>query len=118
MKSYKGCSSNLRSDERRALTSLRARNDIMILPADKGNSTVILDKDDYSEKIWLHIHEGPYTEVKTDPGPRFRKRLVSLLRPLCDSGVLSRSIFCVSVRLNLILHISMAFLKSIRMATL
>ena len=35
----------------KALISLRQNNDILILPADKGKATVIIDKTDYDKKI-------------------------------------------------------------------
>ena len=42
---YKPAKSNLSSEEWKALKSLQNDNTIMIIPADKGNKTVILDRD-------------------------------------------------------------------------
>nr|VZH96346.1 unnamed protein product [Spirometra erinaceieuropaei] len=37
--------------DQRALKSLKANKDIIILPADKGRSTVVLDKSDYQNRV-------------------------------------------------------------------
>ena len=42
---------NLTKDERQALKRLRNDNDILILPADKGRVTVVMDKTDYHDKM-------------------------------------------------------------------
>ena len=44
---------NLTKDERQALKRLRNDNDILILPADKGRVTVVMDKTDYHDKNLL-----------------------------------------------------------------
>ena len=46
---------NLTRQEREALSSIRRRTDIVILPADKGNRTVVLDKDVYFNKLSLLV---------------------------------------------------------------
>ena len=42
--------SNTSKEEREALRTLQTNDQIIILPADKGNATVILDKDEYERK--------------------------------------------------------------------
>ena len=37
-------------DEWRAIETLKKDNSVMILPADKGKVTVVMNKDDYYEK--------------------------------------------------------------------
>jgi hypothetical protein len=44
--------SNVSIAERKALNNLRKDKDILILPADKGNATVILNVADYITKLW------------------------------------------------------------------
>ena len=51
---------NLSKDERKALKELQSDTSIVILPADKGRSTVILNREDYLEKCMDHIKNGPY----------------------------------------------------------
>ena len=67
--------------------------DVIFLPADKGNSTVVLNRSSYEEKIVSLINEGPYEEIKSDPGQRFRKKLAAILKPLVDRGDLECGIF-------------------------
>ena len=46
----------------------------MIPPADKGNATVVMDKEDYW-KI-LDMHEDPtYKKLKRDPTTKIKKRI-------------------------------------------
>ena len=45
--------SNLSATERRAIKQLRDDDDILILPADKGQSTVIMDRCEYNRKVQL-----------------------------------------------------------------
>ena len=55
---------NLSRDERKALKELQSDTTIAILPADKGRSTVILNREDYLEKCMDHINNGPYQLLK------------------------------------------------------
>ena len=61
---------NLTKDERQALKRLRNDNDILILPADKGRVTVVMDKTDYHDKIDELVNDKQSYEVlKRDPSP-------------------------------------------------
>lgn len=42
--------------EKRALQELRNNKDIVILPADKGNATVVMNTIDYKEKMTLILN--------------------------------------------------------------
>ena len=42
-------------------------NSIIILPADKGNATVVMDRVEYSNKLADLIGNGGYCKVKKDP---------------------------------------------------
>jgi len=42
---------NLSNDEMKALKELRSDNSIRIMKADKGNVTVIMDRQDYEDKL-------------------------------------------------------------------
>ena len=55
---------DLTRDERKALKELLSDTTIVILPADKGRSTVILNREDYLEKCMDHINNGPYQLLK------------------------------------------------------
>ena len=43
--------SNLSKDERQAIKELKKIDNIMILPADKGRATVVMDKEEYEQKV-------------------------------------------------------------------
>lgn len=42
---------NLQKDERAALKVLKEEENILVLPADKGNATVVMDTAEYHEKM-------------------------------------------------------------------
>jgi len=50
---------NLMRAEREALRTLKKNTDLTILPADKGNSKVILNTVDYKQKITSLFDSGP-----------------------------------------------------------
>lgn len=62
--------SSLTKDERHALKRLRNDKDIVILPADKGRVTVVMDKTDYHDKMDAIVNDKQtYKELKRDPTP-------------------------------------------------
>ena len=65
---------NLSKDERKALKELQSDTSIVILPADKGRSTVILNREDYLEKCMDHINNGPYQILKKDPTTKIKTK--------------------------------------------
>ncbi|XP_072048616.1 uncharacterized protein [Amphiura filiformis] len=73
--------SNLSKDEKRALQDLKKDENIMILPADKGKSTVVLDKDTYEEKVNNMLNdEKTYQELKSDPTSKYKDKLLGMLK--------------------------------------
>ena len=81
---------NLSSDETKALKRLREEEAIIILPADKGKATVVLDRSTYQQKLRDLLDEGPYRSVQRDPGSRLRRELHRKLIPAVNDGRLSR----------------------------
>jgi len=71
--------SNIGKDERRVIDDLKKRQDIMILAADKGKATVVLDKDDYKTKVKQMLSDTKTYEVlKKDPTTNYKRKLVSI----------------------------------------
>ena len=71
---------NIRSDERKALSSLRKRTDIVIKPADKGSATVVMSKDDYLTRVMDHLDNTQfYEKLSDDPKERFSEEITSLI---------------------------------------
>lgn len=67
-------------EECNAIKSLRSIADIVVLPADKGNATVILNSNDYVEKMTdLLTDDNTYVALKRDPTLKIEKNLQSLL---------------------------------------
>ncbi|XP_072017463.1 uncharacterized protein [Amphiura filiformis] len=82
--------SNISKEERAALRDLKSDNSILILPADKGRATVILNKKTYLEKSQELLGDSKtYTPLKRDPTPSYSKKLVSVLQSLRDSGAIN-----------------------------
>ena len=50
--------------QRRALKELRKMKEVMILPADKGNATVLMNKEEYSTKMRNMLATLTYKELK------------------------------------------------------
>jgi hypothetical protein len=74
---------NLTKDEKKALKDLKKEESIMILPADKGKATVIVDKVDYEEKVKNMLNdEKTYEKLKSDPTARYKRKLISILTSL------------------------------------
>ena len=86
---------NIRSTERKALSSLRKRTDIVIKPADKGSATVVMSKDDYLSRVMHHLNNTHfYEKLSDDPTERFTAEIRSLLEEMKDKKVLEKENFC------------------------
>ena len=59
--------SNLTKVQRGALKDLRAMDDVIILPADKGNATVVMSKEEYDHKIMALLDTPTYRRLPRDP---------------------------------------------------
>ena len=70
---------NISKTERQALKSLQDDNSIIILPADKGNATVVMDREEYSNKLADLIGYGGYCKVKKDPTLKTENKLSQIL---------------------------------------
>ena len=85
--------SNLNRDMRSALKNLRQDDSIVILPADKGNVTVVMNKDDYKEKMHEVLQEGEYRKVSADPTARVEKSVNDELTRLFQSGEINKIVY-------------------------
>ena len=75
--------SNVSDEQTKALKSLAKDDTIMILPADKGRATVILDKETYKEKVMVMLSdEKTYTRLDKDPTAKYKRKLVNILARL------------------------------------
>lgn len=72
--------SNISRAERAALWALREDTEIVVLPADKGNATVILERRDYEQKMLQLLDDPAYRKIKTDPTKKIQESTAILLK--------------------------------------
>lgn len=70
---------NLTRPERLALRELNSNPEIIILPADKGNATVVLNKHDYDTKIRTLLDDATYRKIPKDPTTKIERRTTLLI---------------------------------------
>ena len=79
--------SNLPPHLRSALKYLRRRDDILILPADEGRATVVLNKAEYDEKLLVMLSDArTYKKLDRDPVLSMERKLNTLLLRLKKKG--------------------------------
>lgn len=82
--------SNLSQREQNALKSLRKNPHIIIRPADKGGTVVVLDRKLYNKQIFTMLSDSDtYIPLNSDPTNRISLSLVSLLLGGVDLGILT-----------------------------
>ena len=65
-----------------ALKNLKQDDSIMVLPADKGRASVVLNTDTYHDKMKTLIEIGPYQLLNKDPTDRLSRKLTEKLLSL------------------------------------
>lgn len=71
---------NLTKDEAAGIKSLKNDKNLTILPADKGNATVVMNTSDYENKIRQLIESDQYIVLKKDPTTSIERQVYQLLR--------------------------------------
>ena len=67
---------NVPKEERKAIRELEQMEDIVVLPADKGNVTVVMDKQEYQEKVdQLLQDQDTYKHITRDPSNKAEKEV-------------------------------------------
>ena len=83
--------SNLSKEERQAVKELKKEDSILILPADKGRATVVLDRDEYNTKVNSMLADTKtYEELASDPTQSYKRKLVSKLSSLVEEDKISK----------------------------
>ncbi|XP_047985758.1 uncharacterized protein LOC125225986 [Leguminivora glycinivorella] len=83
--------SNMPQGELRALRELRENLDVLVLPADKGNATVIVDTQAYDNKIAELLSDATtYKKVNYNPTARVTAKVNKLLQNLPDKCMATR----------------------------
>ena len=84
--------SNLNKDERQAIKTLGNDDSILILPADKGRCTVVLNKTDYQQKVNTLLSDtNTYEPLKRDPSNNYKQKVIDSLQELEKDGVIDKS---------------------------
>jgi len=63
-----------------AVKHLRTNESIVILPADKGNATVGMDRAEYEGKIETMLADGTYKKLRTDPTTKVERKIDAALK--------------------------------------
>ena len=74
------------------LKELESDTSIVILPADKGRATVILNREDYLEKCMDHMNNGLYQLLKKDPTTKIKATTLKQLKVLKDNELIGNII--------------------------
>ena len=77
---------NLSAEQCKALHILKGDPNIVIVPADKGKATVIMDKPDYTRRMMLILEDKKYTPLRRDQTVKVENRFASILKRLCREG--------------------------------
>ncbi len=75
---------------RKIVENLRKNKNIHIVKADKGNSTVILNKAEYENKMNDHLTEGPYKMLPNNPTELYRKHVLKYCESLSKEDKITK----------------------------
>jgi len=76
--------------ETKALTSLKRNDSIVIVKSEKGNSTVVMDKNGYENKIENHLSDtSTYCDVNSNPSNTLQTKVNNELRLLKQLSLLT-----------------------------
>ena len=78
---------------RRALGSLKKNDSIVILKADKGNATVVLDKGSYGKKCEAFLQPPTYKKLTKDPTHKYNRKITELLKDLKTAKYINKVLF-------------------------
>ena len=84
--------SNISREERKALVDLKKEESVLILPADKGKATVIMEVSDYEQKLSEMLSdEKTYEQLPSDPTQRYKRDLVAILSRLKKENKINKT---------------------------
>ena len=78
--------SNINREQRIAMKAPWQDRSIVILPADKGHASVILDAHTYRDKMGELISTEPYRKLAKDPTDRLCRKITAQLLALNKTG--------------------------------
>ncbi|XP_070398607.1 uncharacterized protein [Nothobranchius furzeri] len=86
--------SNITKEEQSAMAALSKNEQIIILPADKGRTTVVMDKEKYKQQMKQMLEDkNTYAILKKDPTENIKKNMKKLLKPLHEKGKITEKMY-------------------------
>ena len=71
---------NLTSRQHKAIRDLHRDKEIVVLPADKGYVTVVMNQSDYTAKMEELLEDSTYRKLKRDPTTKVEAKIASALK--------------------------------------
>ena len=84
---------NITKEMRDALKRLKEDESIMVLLADKGRASVVMDTNTYRTKMFTLVENRPYQLLNKDPTDRLTRKLSEKLLTLKRSGYLPEAVY-------------------------
>ena len=75
------------------MKELGEMEDEVILPADKGNATVVMKREEYNAKMKELLETATYRHIQKDPTATHETRLNRMLRKLGRDGEITQRIY-------------------------
>ena len=83
--------SNLSPGLQSAMRKLQKDKDIVIIPDDKGNATVVMDRSEYTRKMDDLLRDEAYEKLRKDPTSQIETKVFQALKKLEEKGYISNS---------------------------
>ena len=80
---------NMSFQQRRTIQDLKRDETIVILPADKGRATVVMNSEDYTSKMEEILNDDKYRPLRRDPTLTIEKKVTKSLKLLHSDGHIS-----------------------------
>ena len=84
---------NLSREQKSAVKCLKNSKDIMVLPADKGNATVLMKSSEFHNKLDDMLSSGTYGRVKKDPTSSQESKICRILKKLKDKKEMDQRLY-------------------------
>uniref|UniRef100_A0A6P7H3L0 Uncharacterized protein LOC114346573 n=1 Tax=Diabrotica virgifera virgifera TaxID=50390 RepID=A0A6P7H3L0_DIAVI len=94
LRNSKPLTPNISQSERKALKELQANPDLVILPADKGNATVILNTSSYIDKLSNLINTPDYKPISNTPTTYLEKTTKTIMNKTSLPAAVKQTLIC------------------------
>ena len=81
---------NLSKEEKVAFEKIKKKKDVIVVPADKGNATVVMNAKDYKTKALDLIGKRPFEEMSRCPKQKVEDRINGFLWDLFQQKVIKK----------------------------